>query len=136
MAGVEIVRNTRVDRALVEAEAPDVVVIATGARPRIPQIEGGDEAHIVTAWEVLKGEVNVGASVVVSDWRCDWIGLGVAEKLARDGCHVRLAVTGLMAGQHIPFYVRDSWNGILHGLGVEVIPYARLYGADARHRRQ
>ena len=31
----------------------------------------------------------------------------------------------------MPWYVRDSWNGILHKLGVEVIPYARLYGADS-----
>jgi pyruvate/2-oxoglutarate dehydrogenase complex dihydrolipoamide dehydrogenase (E3) component len=120
-----------VDRALVEAEAPDAVIIATGAVPHWPDIEGADEAHIVDAWQVLKGEANVGGSVVVSDWHCNWIGLGVAEKLARDGCSVKLAVTGLVAGEHIPFYVRDAWNGVLHGLGVEVIPYARLFGADA-----
>ena len=55
---------------------------------------------------------------------------GVAEKLARDGCKVRLCVDGLHAGQRLPFYVRDSWNGILHKLGVEVTNYARLYGVD------
>ena len=73
----------------------------------------------------------MGGSVVVADWRGDWIGLGLAEKLARDGCRVRLAVNGLMAGQSVPWYVRDSWVGILHKLGVEIVPYARLYGADA-----
>jgi len=26
--------------------------------------------------------------------------------------------------------VRDHWAGVLHDLGVEVIPYARLYGID------
>ncbi len=26
--------------------------------------------------------------------------------------------------------MRDQWNGTLHKLGVEIIPYARLYGAD------
>ncbi|MFP6740892.1 MAG: FAD-dependent oxidoreductase [Alphaproteobacteria bacterium] len=131
LAGATVVTNTTVDRALVEAEAPDAVIIATGAVPHWPDIEGADEAHIVDAWQVLKGEANVGGSVVVSDWHCNWIGLGVAEKLARDGCSVKLAVTGLVAGEHIPFYVRDAWNGVLHGLGVEVIPYARLFGADA-----
>ena len=85
----------------------------------------------VDAWQVLKGEANVGHSVVVADWRCDWIGLGLAEKLARDGCRVRLCVDGLVAGQRLPWYVRDSWNGILHKLGVEIVPYARLFGADA-----
>ena len=130
-AGVEVVTGRPVDVALVETEAPDAVVVATGARPRWPEIEGAEDAHVVDAWQVLGGEVNVGASVVVADWRCDWVGLGLAEKPARDGCRVRLAVNGLMAGQHTPFYVCDSWVGLLHGLGVEIVPYARLIGADA-----
>jgi 2,4-dienoyl-CoA reductase-like NADH-dependent reductase (Old Yellow Enzyme family) len=129
-AGVEVRRNVTVDRALIEAEAPDAVILATGATAHWPEIEGADEAHVVDAWQVLAGEANVGGSVVVADWACDWIGLGLAEKLARDGCHVRLAVTGLIAGERVPPYVRDSWNAILHTLGVEVIPYAKLFGVD------
>ena len=57
--------------------------------------------------------------------------MGLAEKLARDGCRVRLCVNALHAGETIPWYVRDQWAGTLHKLGVEVIPYARLFGADA-----
>ena len=93
-------------------------------------IEGAESGHLVDTWQVLKGEVNVGSSVVVADWRCDWVGMGIAEKLARDGCRVRLAVAGLVPGQVIPQYVRDHLAGTLHKLGVEVIPYARLYGVD------
>jgi hypothetical protein len=37
-----------------------------------------------------------------------------------------------MAGQRIHQYVRDHWVGVLHDLGVEVIPYARLYGIDGQ----
>jgi pyruvate/2-oxoglutarate dehydrogenase complex dihydrolipoamide dehydrogenase (E3) component len=79
---------------------------------------------------VLRGEVKIGNSVVIADWRCDWIGVGLAEKLALDGCHVRLAVSGTHAGQNLQMYIRDNWAGKLHRLGVKVIPYARLYGAD------
>ncbi len=129
-AGARVVKNTRVTRELVDREAPDAVVVATGARPRQPAIEGADDAHVVDAWQVLKGEANVGASVVVADWRCDWIGLGIAEKLARDGCRVRLCVNGYMPGQTIQQYTRDAWIGRLHRLGVEIIPYARLFGVD------
>jgi NADPH-dependent 2,4-dienoyl-CoA reductase/sulfur reductase-like enzyme len=131
LAGVRVVKGTRVDAARVRREAPDAVVIATGARPRHPALEGSDGQHVVDAWQVLKGEANVGSSVVVADWRCDWIGVGIAEKLARDGCHVRLCVNGIVAGQRLPLYVRDSWIGILHKLGVEIVPYVRLFGADA-----
>ncbi len=128
VAGVEVRRNEALTRDLVEREAPDAVIVATGARPRPAQLEG--EGHVVEAWQVIRDEANVGASVLVADWRCDWIGLGVAEKLARAGCQVRLAVNGYMPGQAIQQYVRDHWVGVLHRLGVTVIPYARLFGVD------
>ena len=77
-AGVEIVTGTEVTPELVAAEHPDALVISTGATPYVPDLPGADEAHVVTAWQVLTGEVNVGASVVVADWRCDWVGAGGA----------------------------------------------------------
>ena len=57
--------------------------------------------------------------------------MGLAEKLARDGCRVRLCSNGYIAGQTIQQYVRDAWLGTLHGLGVELIPMVRLFGADS-----
>ena len=131
LAEVTVVQKTEVTRELVDAERPDVVVVATGASPYRPPIEGAEEAHVVDAWQVIKGQANVGTSVVIADWRCDWVGLGLAEKLARDGCRVRLCVNGNFAGQMIQQYVRDTWLGALHGLGVEIIPMARLFGVDA-----
>ena len=130
LSGATVRTRTRVDRALIEAEKPDVVVLATGAEPYQPEFEGRDSAHVVTSWQVLKGEANVGSSVVIADWRADWIGMGIAEKLARDGCRVKLCIDALHPGQRLPFYVRDSWSGILHKLGVEIVPYAKLFGVD------
>lgn len=130
-AGVEVVKNTTVTRDLVADMKPDKVVLATGALPYTPVIEGSEEAHVVDAWQVINNEANVGASVVIADWRCDWVGLGLAEKLARDGCQVRLCVNGNFAGQMIQQYVRDTWLGALHELGIEIIPMARLFGVDA-----
>ena len=129
-AGVAVELNTEVTPALVEERAPDAVIVATGALPAPVEIEGGDEAHVVDAWAVIRGEANVGGRVVVADWRCDWIGMGLAEQLAASGCKVTLAVDGYMPGQTIQMYVRDLWAGRLHRLGVEVIPYARVFGAD------
>ena len=129
-AGVAVCLKTEVTPALIEAEAPDAIVLATGGTSFTPEIEGASEAHVVTAWQVLEGKANVGARAVIADWRCDWVGLGLAERLARDGCHVRLAVNGMTAGQTIPQYARDSWLGDLHKLGVEILPYMRLHGVD------
>ncbi|MEE2981498.1 MAG: FAD-dependent oxidoreductase, partial [Pseudomonadota bacterium] len=131
LAGVNVITGVEVTAEKVAQLAADEVILATGATPFLPPIEGAEDAHVVTAWQVLTGEVNVGASVVVADWRCDWVGLGLAEKLARDGCQVRLAVNGTMAGESIQQYVRTNWTGTLHKLGVEIIPYSRLYGVDA-----
>jgi 2,4-dienoyl-CoA reductase-like NADH-dependent reductase (Old Yellow Enzyme family) len=130
LAGVDVRLNQPVTRALIDQIAPGAVVIATGARPRQGPVEGAETGHVVNPWQVLRNEVNVGASVLIADWSLDWIGMGLAEKLARDGCRVRLAVDGYMPGQRIQQYVRDHWAGVLHDLGVEVIPYARLYGID------
>lgn len=44
---------------------------------------------------------------------------------------MRLAITGTNVGQNLQQYLRDHWAGKLHKLGVEVIPYARLFGVDA-----
>lgn len=133
LGGAHLRIRTPVTRALVEAERPDAVIIATGAQPRTALdagIEGVDGGHVVSAWAAIRDEANIGRSVVIADWRCDWIGLGLAEKLARNGCHVRLCVDGYMAGQRIHSYVRDHWIGELHKLNVEIVPYARLYGMD------
>ncbi len=129
-AGVRVELGIEVERGVVEREAPDAVIVATGATVRRPEMEGADEAHVLDAWQVLEGGQNIGSSVVIADWRCDWIGLGLAEKLARDGCRVRLASTGHVAGETIPRYMRDLWLGDMHKLGVELVPLARLFGVD------
>jgi mycofactocin system FadH/OYE family oxidoreductase 2 len=129
-AGVEARLNTPVDADVVAKISPEAVIIATGARPYAPPIEGRESGHVIEAWDVLLARANPGSRVLVADWRCDWVGMGLAEKLARDGRHVRLAVNGLHAGQNLQMYLRDLWAAKLHDLGVEIIPYARLYGVD------
>jgi 2,4-dienoyl-CoA reductase-like NADH-dependent reductase (Old Yellow Enzyme family) len=129
-AGVDVKLNMRVDAALLQRLGAAAVIVATGATPYAAPVEGRADGHVVEAWDVLTAKANPGSRVLVADWRCDWVGMGLAEKLARDGRHVRLAVNGTNAGQNLQIYMRDRWIGKLHDLGVEIIPYARLFGVD------
>lgn len=131
LAGVQVHKGTRVDAAMIAAAAPDAVLIATGAKPYLPEFPREGALQIVDAWEVLRARVEVGQSVVVVDWRADWIGIGIAEHLAKLGRSVRLAVGSIAAGETLPFYVRDDAAATLHKLGVKVLPYMRLYGSDS-----
>ena len=129
-AGVEVRLNTPVTRGLVEQEAPDAVIVATGAYPHLPHIEAAESGHVVTAWQVLLREVNCGGSVVVADWRGDWIGAGIAQMLALEGRSVRLMTIAPNPAANVQSFVRDQIVGDLMRYGVETVPYARLAGVD------
>jgi 2,4-dienoyl-CoA reductase-like NADH-dependent reductase (Old Yellow Enzyme family) len=128
---VRIIRGQRVDRALVEREAPDTVILATGAVPYVPDLPTDGSVQIVTAWDILQKQVKPGRRVVVADWRSDWIGPGIAELLVQQGSQVDLAVTSPHPGAQLPLYVRDNIAAELQKLQVKVTPYARLYGVSS-----
>ena len=129
-AGVEVRLNTRADADMLRDIGAEAVIVATGGTARAAEAEIGEDCHVVSAWQVLQGAANVGGSVLITDWRGDWTGLGIAEQLAAEGRHVRLAVNATMAGEAIQSYVRDIMLARATRLGVEVIPYARLFGAE------
>ena len=129
--GARIHRRSEVTPEMIAVEKPDAVILATGSRTHPPAIEG-EAAHMVHAVDILSGTATTGARVVIYDWHADWIGAGLAEKLAAEGVQVRLAVNGMSAAANIQSYVRFEIIGRLHKLGVEVHPWLRLYGADDR----
>lgn len=131
--GVAVTTASDIDIAAVNRIDPEVVILATGAVQQELQVDGKEEAHVVDAWSVVADEAEIGSSVVIADARCDWIGLGLAEKLARSGCRVRLAANGAVPGEGIHYITRNMWIGTLHKLGVEMIPFTRLHGVDAEN---
>ncbi|MBL8906675.1 MAG: FAD-dependent oxidoreductase [Rhizobiales bacterium] len=120
---------TLADITSLEAEA---VILAAGSRPHLPDFEAGRGIGIVHACEILEGTKETGNRVVIYDWLADWTGVGIAERLAGDGAHVRLAVNGICAAANIQNYIRDEANARLYRLGIEVLPWMRLYGAEER----
>ncbi len=108
---------------------PDEIFIATGATPYRPEFELG-EGVVLDAWQVIRGEPLPDGPVLVADWRCDWIGLGVATLLAEKGRRVILAVDGWAAGQTLQQYVRNEMLGYAVARGVRVITDVRVRGFD------
>jgi 2,4-dienoyl-CoA reductase-like NADH-dependent reductase (Old Yellow Enzyme family) len=129
-AGAEIVTKTAVDLALVQELRPEAVIVATGARPRRPPIEVLGSPTVLDAWEVIDGATVPSGRVVVSDWKGDWIGAGVARMLAEQHHSVVLAVDGYYACERLQQYVRDAHLAALARAGVEVVGLVRLFGAD------
>ena len=129
-AGVQVMVATPVTPRRIEESGAGAVVLAVGARPYVPAIEGVDQDNVVDAWQVLSGEVRTGQRVVIADWRADWIGLGLAERLATEGCHVRLCVNAAAPGEALQTYTRNHHLARVHRLGVEWTTHLRLFGVD------
>ena len=91
--GVSLLMGTPASRVLVEALAPNVVVVATGAEyvrdPRIVRIPGADLPHVLTPEEVLGARLGFrGKRVVVVDDEGTNVGIGISETLARGEAQV------------------------------------------------
>jgi 2,4-dienoyl-CoA reductase-like NADH-dependent reductase (Old Yellow Enzyme family)/thioredoxin reductase len=83
--GVERKRGVKVTAAMVEEARPDVVLVATGAKPLVPPIPGVEREEVVTAWDVLGGR-EVGRRVLVVGGGLT--GMETAEFLAEQGKEV------------------------------------------------
>ena len=123
LSGAEIRHGAEASAAVVLAEAPDRVVLATGAVPHRPAI-GGDGVAIVGAWEALAG-AEVGERVVVSDWGGDWTGLDAAETLAARGARVRLVTSAAAFGEAVHQYQRNLYLARLDDAGIELVHHLR-----------
>lgn len=86
--GVKVHLDTPLDAARVRADAPDAVLIASGARPTIPPIPGIDSERVVLANDVLLGKQNVGQRVVVIGGGL--VGAEVADQLSFYGSAVTI----------------------------------------------
>jgi hypothetical protein len=69
--------------------APDLVIIATGGLPDTDVLEEGGDL-VVSAWDIISGDVAPGRSVLVYDDAGDHAALQAAETIAATGAHVEI----------------------------------------------
>jgi len=127
--GVELRLGTEADVDTVAGLSPDLVVVATGARPYVPDVplEG---VATVQAWDVLAGPLPTGRRVVVADWGGDASGLASAELLARAGNDVVLAVGSATLGETLHQYQRSLYAQRLYRARVEILHHLELVAAE------
>jgi N-methyl-L-proline demethylase len=82
--GVGFRFETPADAADVLAEAPEVVIVATGGQPHVEVLESGNDL-VVSSWDIISGSVAPRSDVLLFDDAGDHVGLQAAEILAAAG---------------------------------------------------
>ncbi len=101
-SGVNVELNKELSVEDVKNLDADVIVVSTGAKAKIPPITGIDKANVVTAIDVLLGNVDVGQDVVIVGG--GQVGCEVGYDLLREGKNVAVVefLGGLIAGGSEP----------------------------------
>ena len=112
------------------AESPDVVIIATGSSPHVPDLRGLDGKHVVTDRDVLLDRVEVGERVVVVDDVHTQQGLSTAEHLLDRGRRVEVISRLFYAGQDVGITSIAPLYSRLFAKGVTLTPHTDLVAVE------
>ena len=87
-SGVKVVLGQEATASTVDELKPEVVVVATGSKPLIPDIPGADGENVVTAHDVLNFKLRTGQRVVIAGGAM--VGCETADLLASYGRDVTI----------------------------------------------
>jgi 2,4-dienoyl-CoA reductase-like NADH-dependent reductase (Old Yellow Enzyme family) len=104
---------------------PDVVVVATGARPRVPDVPGVELPQVMTFVAALTGHAVLGDRVVVVSEDDRSAPLAVADHLAGAGHQVTLVYQSPAPSPQVGKYSIGSMLARLDADGVRLVPMAR-----------
>ena len=122
-AGVEVILGREVTVEFIREVQPQVIVAATGAVPRVPQISGVHRENVTQAVDVVRGNVRVGEKVVLIGGRA--LGMETALMLAEKGRHVSLC-TRRELGRGVERYTAVTLRDRLVEKGVYLYPFSPL----------
>lgn len=108
--GVRFRFDTWAEADTVEAEAPDVVVIATGGLPRTDVVAEGEDL-VVSAWDILSGDVRPGTNVLLFDDAGDHAALQAADVVAASGARLEIMTPDRTFAPEV--------------MGMNLVPYVR-----------
>lgn len=111
------------------ALSPDVVVLATGGMPELKQVAGGEQLGN-SVWDILSGEVAVGARVLVYDETGGQSGPTVAEYIAATSGKVDLMTPDRMVAEDVGVTNHAIHLRNLYATGVTILPDRRLLSLE------
>ncbi|MDF1619516.1 N-methyl-L-proline N-demethylase HpbA [Pseudothioclava nitratireducens] len=115
--GAQFHFNTYAETEDVLATAPDVVVVATGGLPHTEVLAEGNDL-VVSAWDILSGDVKPGREVLVFDDAGDHAGLMAADRISASGAKVEIVTPDRSFAPEV--------------MAMNLVPYMRaLQGRDA-----
>ena len=121
--GVEVKLNTLADLDTIKSLAPDVVVVATGSKPRLPEeIPGIDLPHVVQGWDVLAGKAQVGQRVAIISQEDYYETPCIAEYLTERGKQVEIFHKSVHLGYDVARYSIGMLLKRMEECGVTVHP--------------
>jgi thioredoxin reductase len=122
LLGVDVHLGVPVNPEMVIQQNPDVVVVATGAKPFIPKVDGAESGHVVEMRQVLQEEVEVGQNVVIVDYQNHIYGLDTADFLADRNKKVELLTESVYAGGMVDYHtIWSAYTNVL-SKGVVITP--------------
>ena len=116
--GVDIKKRVEVTPEVAVVSGADVVVVATGSLPLVPNVPGFDQDNVVTYWDVARDLRVKGDTVLVYDWVGHWAAAGIVELLASQGKKVYLVTPHRTAVSQIQSRTLLLWEQRTAGKGV------------------
>lgn len=121
---VDVRMSTHATEAMVLAEEPDVVIIATGGTPSRARVERGELA--CSTWDIITERVQPAANVVIYDDNGEHQAPMCAEFMARRNSRVEFITHDRAMGQDIGLTEAALYRKNLYELGVLLTPDLKL----------
>jgi pyruvate/2-oxoglutarate dehydrogenase complex dihydrolipoamide dehydrogenase (E3) component len=123
--GVPVRFDCEVDKAMVDREDPDCVIVATGSHPTLPNLDVG-AITVLDPRQAMTQLDRIGKKVVLVDRIGYWQAMGVADYISEIGADVSIVTDRLFVGVDIVETCRENLNRRLAGKGVRSYTSMRL----------
>jgi len=128
LLGVDVHLKTPVNADTVTSQGNEVVVVATGALPFVPEIPGAESGTVklFEMRQVLRDEVEVGENILIADYENHLFGMDTAEFLAHRGKKVELINESIFVGGMVDYHTIHTMYASVLSKGVVITPLTAI----------